>query len=505
MVVGVSFLVCLLAAGSRAGNDDLPPCECKRSWVHNEYKCNSTTAGGVQGATFNGCPILSELAKCEHSPEQSWCETKKKKCKEQTSESKGEGWVYCDAANNGAPQKPFCTCKSSWKHKEGKCAHSKGGKRMKGCPTLEQLQECEPDMAWPDQSWCETEEADCFEQEDWIDSVDSLNDTMQIGEGWAYCSPETGHAELPNCFCGSPSGEDEWSPDSSDCTTVDYTSEKPPVFTGCVDAVSFAAKCGQASLNTPGVDLPWCNTIQHRCKQQSSSSEFPNMIGDGWAYCDHATDAGVLPTCDCKEEWTHRSGKCKDKELNLKMNGCPTIGKIGLCEFHATESWCETTYDTCAVQPDEDSGEEWAYCSPKTQETILPPCECKERWIHDEGKEGTADVCDEKNPKQYRGCPSLEQTRECETTATESWCQTTSMHCRDQEGDSVNDGWVYCDPYTQLAVHHKRNISGAIGVTFLLTTILCTTIFIGFLLGYRRYLNRHKRGYSQELLEPDSD
>jgi|ERR1719272_297845 len=510
MVVGASLLVCALVAGANAQSNDLPDCECKRNWVHNEYKCNSTNPGGVQGATFNGCPKLSELGKCEYAPEQSWCETKKKNCKQQTTESKGEGWVYCDPENNGVPQKPFCTCKSSWKHTEGRCAHSKGGSRMKGCPTIEQLRECEPDITDYAQSWCETEEEDCFEQENWVDSVDALNETIQVGEGWAYCSPTTGEAELPNCDCGSPSGEAEWSPDSNDCPDVDYTQTEAkslpiPVFTGCVTTQKIADACGPDVWEMPGVDLPWCNTIQKRCKQQSSSSEFPNMIGDGWAYCDLESDVGVLPTCECKADWVHKEGKCSDKELNLKMSGCPALGQIGLCEFHATESWCDTTYDYCDVQPDDEVGEGWAYCSPKSQATILPPCECKERWIHDKGVPEEGDVCDLSNPKQFRGCPTVDQIDECELAATESWCYTTSSACRDQDEESADDGWVYCDPYTQLAVHHEHKIGGAIGATFVLTVLFCSTIFIGFLLGYRRYLNRHKRGYSQELLEPESD
>jgi hypothetical protein len=285
---------------------------------------------------------------------------------------------------------------------------------------------------------------------------------------------------------------------------LDYATVDPPVFSGCVAPTAIVAQCGEGALDAAGVNLPWCNTIQARCKQQSSSSQYPNMIGDHWSYCDTETSAGVLPTCECKDSWVHNEGKCSDKDLNLKMEGCPQLGKIALCEFHATDSWCDTTYDSCSVQLDEEVGDGWAFCSPETQKAVLPPCECKERWFHDSG-DSVKDVCDVHNPKQFRGCPTVDSIAECELAATESWCYTTSEACRDQEDDSVGEGWVYCDPYTQLAVHHQFKIGGAVGLTFVLTVLFCTTLFVGFLLGYRRYLNRHKRGYSQELLEPDAE
>jgi hypothetical protein len=61
----------------------------------------------------------------------------------------------------------------------------------------------------------------------------------------------------------------------------------------------------------------------------------------------------------------------------------------------------------------------------------------------------------------------------------------------------------------QSTVHYGQaggsSVGKAVGVTFVLTVILCVGLFIGFLLGYRRFLNRHKRGYSQDLLEGASE
>ena len=51
----------------------------------------STVFGEVKAAVFNGCPKLSELAKCEYEPEQSWCETTEVRCKQQSGESVTDG------------------------------------------------------------------------------------------------------------------------------------------------------------------------------------------------------------------------------------------------------------------------------------------------------------------------------------------------------------------------------------------------------------------------------
>jgi hypothetical protein len=86
----------------------------------------STTFGGIMSATFNGCPDLTELEKCEHAPQQSWCETTVDECRQQAGESVDDGWVFCNAETK-QPELPYCTCKAKWWHTEGACANMKGG------------------------------------------------------------------------------------------------------------------------------------------------------------------------------------------------------------------------------------------------------------------------------------------------------------------------------------------------------------------------------------------
>ena len=49
---------------------------------------------------------------------------------------------------------------------------------MKGCPTLEEIQRCEP---YADVSWCYTKDDSCAQQSD-----------AQLGGGWANCDPVSG-------------------------------------------------------------------------------------------------------------------------------------------------------------------------------------------------------------------------------------------------------------------------------------------------------------------------
>jgi len=481
-----------IATVTAYGEEDLPDCVCKSSWKHNEYKCNSTIFGEVKAAMFNGCPKLSELSKCEYEPEQSWCETTETRCKQQSGESVSDGWVYCDAETQ-EPQLPFCTCKASWAHKEFNCKNMKGGMKMSGCPTIEEIAKCEPDTDIVlGQSWCETEQDFCLEQVDWEDKNEQNNETHMMGHGWAYCDSDSGETELPNCDCGEE-GSTDWAPWAAECE-----SGASPTFSGCPTTAEYEKSCG-STADDDGTDQPWCKTLQSRCKQQSSSTAYSGQVDEGWAYCSPETGIGVLPTCECMDNWLHNEAKCAGS-LQLEMAGCPTIGKIGICEFHAQNSWCDTTYDMCEEQGSKNKGEAWAFCDAATQEAELPPCECKASWTDDSG-DGETDLCTAMNAAHFRGCPTLEEIQRCDPATTLSWCDTTQLTCRDQEGEAFGDGWAYCNPETQEALPAKGGVGKAVGVTFVLTVMFCVALFIGFLLGYRRYLNRHKRGYSQDLLE----
>ena len=61
----------------------------------------------------------------------------------------------------GADDLPDCTCKKNWWHEELKCGKNGGKYLMSGCPSLEQLGDCEDE---PKQSWCVTNEQHCKQQ-----------------------------------------------------------------------------------------------------------------------------------------------------------------------------------------------------------------------------------------------------------------------------------------------------------------------------------------------------
>ena len=122
------------------------------------------------------------------------------------------------------------------------------------------------------------------------------------------------------------------------------------------------------------------------------------------------------------------------------------------------------------------------------------------QWTADEAN---AAAC---SKPRMRGCPSLEELQRCEPDAKEAnlWCDTKDMYCRGQEGtEAIGEGWVYCNPESQWAraTDGKSSVGAAVGITFVLTVIFCTMLFIAFLYAYKEYLNHHKKGYSQELLQ----
>jgi hypothetical protein len=104
--------------------------------------------------------------------------------------------------------------------------------------------------------------------------------------------------------------------------------------------------------------------------------------------------------------------------------------------------------------------------------------------------------------RKRRGCPLLDEIQVCEPKAKNAWCLTKDMACKQQsdKDGTLNDGWVYCDPLTQGAIHPKGATALAIGITFFLTVMACTTIFLGLLYGYRRYTKRKREEYTKQLL-----
>ena len=61
----------------------------------------------------------------------------------------------------GADDLPDCTCKKNWWHENLMCGKNGGKYLMSGCPSLEQLGDCEDE---PKQSWCVTNEQHCKQQ-----------------------------------------------------------------------------------------------------------------------------------------------------------------------------------------------------------------------------------------------------------------------------------------------------------------------------------------------------
>jgi len=90
----------------------------------------------------------------------------------------------------------------------------------------------------------------------------------------------------------------------------------------------------------------------------------------------------------------------------------------------------------------------------------------------------------------------------CDTDVEMTWCETKDETCRGQEeGVNWGKGWVECDFSTQLPVNHG-NVGATVGITFVVTVVVCIGVFVLFLWGYKKYLDGHRRRYSAELLEP---
>jgi len=199
-------------------------CVCESSWIHDEFKCNSSTAGSIGTVTFQGCPALSALAACEDMPQQSWCKTTHETCTQQQGEAIGDGWAFCNSGAQKA-EVPKCTCAAVWLNGHGAaCQGINQQKRSRGCPTMDELLACDPDYS-KDQSWCLTNEDECSDQ---VDCPDCAAPDYSVGKQWSYCDEDTQLTELPDCEC-----EDNWIPDDWQAECPDWTGANPPTFDSC--------------------------------------------------------------------------------------------------------------------------------------------------------------------------------------------------------------------------------------------------------------------------------
>jgi len=475
------------SATSTSSLDDehLPDCECEEEWLHQEFKCNSSSPGFIKHGDFLGCPTLEALSACEVEPQQSWCPTTRNRCKQQDGAAVGNGWAFCSPKTQDA-ELPGCTCAQIWLNGQGEnCMNSRNRKRISGCPTVDELKQCDP--SYDGKAWCLTNEARCLEQVDCPDCDEESEHEME-GDQWAYCQPDSQVTEMPDCEC-----EDEWTPNAEDCPGLAVL----PTFNQCPSANEMA-KCPGMFEGRGSGQKTWCHTKQDRCKQQSESDVFPSMVNEGWAFCNPKSEEPVFPECDCMEKWENEDGECKHDPL--PMEGCPTQGQLHVCDhvsMKSAQTWCETTYKTCSSQNYEAQGQAWVYCDHTTQAAELADCECMDTWAYNEA--GSA--CAESGVKM-RGCPTAEEMAVCEPKAKNSWCLTKDMTCKQQDATdgTLGEGWVYCDPMTQGAIHVTGSTGLAIGITFFATVLACTAIFLGLLYGYRRYTKQKRAEYTKQLL-----
>lgn len=158
---------------------------------------------------------------------------------------------------------------SLWFNEESFCGRDDSGhvlasSKTKGCPSMEQLQDCDPDYIG--ENWCITNEMTCKQQADCVGCDDESFDE-QIGQGWAFCDYLSGEAELPVCEC-----MDSWQPDPADCPKADPS--KLPTFTKCSSAEDIYKACGKVE-NNGKMGQAYCKTKQATCKEQSDSNVSP--------------------------------------------------------------------------------------------------------------------------------------------------------------------------------------------------------------------------------------
>ena len=80
----------------------------------------------------------------------------------------------------------------------------------------------------------------------------------------------------------------------------------------------------------------------------------------------------------------HTEQKCANKKngiIGKQMNGCPSLALLADCELKPEQSWCFINESSCFEQIKKQN---WSYCEPATQATMLPYCECEPFWKGDE-------------------------------------------------------------------------------------------------------------------------
>jgi len=486
-------------SGSGSGADTtLADCECQTSWTHNEYMCNSSQSGR-RTKTMKGCPSIEDLEQCEYDPQQTWCKTTQDSCKQQVGDMVDDGWAYCNnwynADDNSGrayePQGelPMCTCKSKWSFSEGICAQNPI--QVNGCPTIEQIQQCLPNVTDSDQSWCSTNEVLCREQED--NSYTTGTGEEMVNQSWAYCSPFYQETELPACEC-----DESWTVEASTCSGG---SGRETTFTGCPTTAKMSECEGSAVY--AGAEQTWCQTTFARCREQTYSmvDDSETMVNESWSYCWPDDDGGLgksgWPNCECMDTWSNADDDCARRGNAKVFSGCPTTAELSECASDVTQSWCDTTFMTCEQQNFASDGEQWAYCDTATDMGELAECECKDKWKYRE------DDCNPWHggmPRGMKGCPTLEAVQSCDPEATMSWCDTKDQFCKEQTGDQIGAAWVNCDPQTQGGVPQPAtdtDVGEVVGNTVGVTLLICACIFFGLCVAYRKYAQRHKADYSE--------
>ena len=370
------------------------------------------------------------------------------------------------------------------------------------------------------------------------------------------CDADSGHAEMPDCEC-----KEKWG-GANTCATG--TGGETP-FSSCTSHAEYTKQCeypvsGLHQQDFCEVKFSPCKQQSDTETGSGAVDAVTGMIGGKYAYCDVATEEPEYPQCRCKKEWYNTDGECKGS--SIKMGGCPTAGELRKCDPDVANdgAYCDTTYTHCDEQgyeQDEDGGG-WAYCDSESGEAEYPTCVCMNDWKWTSDEDGSSASC---NKPRMRGCPTHAEIQRCQPDIKEAdiWCDTKDMYCRGQEGtEAIGQGWVYCNPESQCvlpllllslalccsprpprrALHPPRaeklacraavlrlhgcwrlgtcpalwcrwaretgassSVGAAVGITFVLTVIFCTMLFIAFLYAYKEYLNHHKKGYSQELLQ----
>jgi len=477
MIIALPVLLQLLpiAAGwdpSSGSLPDAPDCECKESWMNSARKCNpdDPASGGGGAKQMLGCPTLELLSECSDSPTQSWCETKNPICKQQaTLDMYNESWTFCDPITQKS-ELPICTCKKKWTVDTEECSLP-----LSGCTEAYVTNHCFPNRE--NQSWCETDQEHCLQQEDEI--IDGKIFDAMVGQGWAYCDISTATTTLPSCTC-----ESQWD---------DTCKDDVKIFSNCPSFDSLK-KCGSAT--TAYSASSWCKTTRARCLEQTHHGYNPasDMRNRSWVNCDSKTGKAEWPLCECESVWTNTKDRCEDHPLQLK--GCPSDSELLKCDEGDRNSWCQTTYETCRIQNSESKGKGWAYCDQGTQKPVVGECQCQESW-----KLGIGE-CKNKG-KAMRGCPEIADMKECEKVLPSSWCPTTDLTCGGQINENKNKGWVYCDPSTQRPLEDNTKTTAASVAIQVGITLGCALVVVGLFFLYRRFVNRTKKtlkGYMHDVV-----